>query len=206
MPPLSDEWNDLLPIIKRKGLIESILYGVSYYLNFFLLSRIKILFLRLRGYDIDFSVVLNGKNAFFQSRKHSIKIDKNCRIDNMVTLRTGFDGSITIKQNASINELTILDSQSRLEIGENTLISPFCYICDYDHRFEKTDKPIKDQGYKAKPVIIGPDVWIGARSIILKGVKIGKGAVIGAGSVVIKDIPPYSVAVGSPAKVVKKRK
>ena len=164
------------------------------------------MFLRLRGYDIDFSVVLGGKNAFFQSEKGAIKIGKNCKIDDLVVIKTGFNGSITIKPNVSIYYSTLIDSQSRLEIGENTLISPFCYICNYDHKFENTDKPIKEQGYNPKPVIIGSDVWVGARTVILKGVRIGKGAVIGGGSVVTKDIPPYSVAVGNPARVVKKRR
>ena len=57
-----------------------------------------------------------------------------------------------------------------------------------------------------KPVVIGDDVWIGARVCILPGVTIGQGAVIGACAVVSKDVPAYSVAVGNPARVVKKRK
>ena len=56
-----------------------------------------------------------------------------------------------------------------------------------------------------KDIVVEDDVWIGSRSIILKGVKIGKGSIIGAGSVVTKDIPPYSIACGVPAKVIKKR-
>ena len=55
------------------------------------------------------------------------------------------------------------------------------------------------------PVIIGSDVWVGSGSIILSGVKIGSGAIIGAGSVVVNDVPPYAVAVGNPARVVKYR-
>lgn len=57
-----------------------------------------------------------------------------------------------------------------------------------------------------KPSIIGDNVWIGAKSIVLTGVTIGEGAIIGANSVVTKDIPPYCVAVGSPAKVIYNRK
>ena len=197
------DWTEL---IRRKGLIESFLVGLNYFFNYLLLSKIKILFLRLRGYKIDFSVLLGGENSFFQSRKGSIKIASNCSLSNQVMIKTGFGGSIVIRPKVIINQGTFIDIQSHLEIGENTLISPFCYICDYDHNFENIDKPIKDQGYNSKPIIIGSDVWIGAKSIILKGVKIGKGSVIGAGSVVVKDIPSYSVAVGNPAKVIKTKK
>lgn len=56
-----------------------------------------------------------------------------------------------------------------------------------------------------KPIVIEDDVWIAARVNVMAGVTIGKGSVIGAGSVVTKDIPPYSIAVGTPAKVIKKR-
>jgi acetyltransferase-like isoleucine patch superfamily enzyme len=56
---------------------------------------------------------------------------------------------------------------------------------------------------QSKPIILEDDVWLGARVIVLKGVTIGQGAVIGAGSVVTRDIPPHSVAVGQPARVVK---
>ena len=63
------------------------------------------------------------------------------------------------------------------------------------------------QGFSnVKPVVIGDDVWLGRRAIILPGVCIGNGSIIGAGAVVTKDIPPFSVAVGVPAKVIKDRK
>jgi maltose O-acetyltransferase len=64
-----------------------------------------------------------------------------------------------------------------------------------------------DQGFKDKePVIIEDDVWIGARVIILPGVKIGKGSIVGAGAVVTKDVEPYSIVAGVPAKLIRKRK
>ncbi|MFC1825969.1 DapH/DapD/GlmU-related protein [Thermodesulfobacteriota bacterium] len=68
------------------------------------------------------------------------------------------------------------------------------------------DKPLQEQGWVKQPVTIGKEVWVGMGVLILPGVTIGDGAIIGAGSVVIKDIPPYTVAVGNPCKVIKKRK
>ncbi len=94
---------------------------------------------------------------------------------------------------------------NKLEIGEDSLIAPFCYIIDYDHSFSDVKVPISKQGFASKPVSIGSDVWIGVRAVILKGVTIGDGSVIGAGSVVTSDIPPNSIAVGVPARVIERR-
>lgn len=92
----------------------------------------------------------------------------------------------------------------RVEIGQDCLISPFCYIIDSDHGFQK-GLPIRSQKYTINPVVIGDDVWIGVGSAVLKGVSIGAGSVIGARSVVTKDIPESVIAVGSPARVVKEK-
>jgi maltose O-acetyltransferase len=86
-------------------------------------------------------------------------------------------------------------------------MGPEVVIYTQNHSSKRTDITMQEQGFdNAKPVIIGNDVWIGRRVIILPGVIIGKGSVIGAGAVVSKNIPAYSVAVGNPAKVVKNRK
>jgi maltose O-acetyltransferase len=99
-----------------------------------------------------------------------------------------------------------LDGAGNLEIGDNCLLAQNVSIFTANHRFNRTDIPIKNQGYDKRPVVIGSDVWIGANVIILPGVKIGNGCVIGAGSVVTKNIPNLSVAAGVPARIVKKRK
>lgn len=93
-----------------------------------------------------------------------------------------------------------------ITIGQDVMMGPEVVIYTSGHEFGATDIPMMDQGSTAaKPVIIGDDVWIGCRAIIMPGVTIGNGCVIGAGAVVTKDVPPYSVAVGVPAKVVKNR-
>lgn len=91
-------------------------------------------------------------------------------------------------------------------IGDNVIMAPDCLILTSNHNFNRTDVPIKYQGNGAeKPVYIGNDVWIGARVIILPGLKIGNGVVIGAGTVVTKDVPDYSIIVGNPGRIVKTR-
>ncbi len=92
-------------------------------------------------------------------------------------------------------------------IGDYVMMGPEVVIYETNHCFDRTDIPMCEQGFQEpQPVHIGNDVWIGRRVIILPGVTIGDGCVIGAGAVVTKDIPPYSVAVGNPARVVRSRK
>lgn len=92
------------------------------------------------------------------------------------------------------------------DIGKYVMMGPNCMIYTRNHEFKKKDVPMLFQGYQeSKKVIIEDDVWIGGRVIILPGVKVGKGAIIGAGSVVTKDVDPYSIVAGNPAKKIKER-
>ena len=95
--------------------------------------------------------------------------------------------------------------EGEIFIGNNVLIGPYCILRAADHEFRNPNKLIKEQGHRSGRIVIEDDVWLGARVTVLKDVTIGKGSVIGAGSVVTKDIPPYSIAVGVPAKVIGKR-
>jgi maltose O-acetyltransferase len=91
-------------------------------------------------------------------------------------------------------------------IGKHVMMGPDVVIYTSGHNFDRTDIPMMEQGStEAKPVTIGNDVWIGRRAMIMPGVTVGSGSVIGAGAVVTKNIPPYSVVGGIPAKVIKTR-
>ena len=93
-----------------------------------------------------------------------------------------------------------------LKVGKDVMMGPYVVIVGDSHQFSRTDIPMRIQGIKEYcPVRIEDDVWIGARAIILPGLKIGRGAIIGAGSVVTKDVPPYAICVGNPARVIKYR-
>lgn len=135
----------------------------------------------------------------------AINIGDNARILRNVTISTSESGQISIGNNIHIGESTIIYSDKEIAIKDNVIIGPQNIIVDVDHIYQEVDIPIIDQGYNAKKVIIEEDVWISSHCCIIKGVTIGKGSVIGAGSVVNKDISPYSVACGVPAKVIKKR-
>ncbi len=92
-------------------------------------------------------------------------------------------------------------------IGKNVMMGPYVIFYTQNHCMSNPDIPMREQGMdKLKPITIKDDVWIGARVIVLPGVTIGKGSIVGAGAVVSKDVPPYSVFVGNPGRVVKNRK
>jgi acetyltransferase-like isoleucine patch superfamily enzyme len=86
------------------------------------------------------------------------------------------------------------------------MMSPRVSIYSENHLFDDPELSIKEQGVKREFVKIEDDCWIAANTVILAGVTIGRGSVIAAGSVVTKDVPPYSIVGGVPAKVIKSRK
>lgn len=193
--------------IKESGMFEFLFLTSSIFLKK-ISSTFKITILRLRGYRIDYSTLLGNHISFFQSKKNSISIGKNVFIGDGVRIKAGFSGKITIGNNVYIHDYSFIFAHEKLTIGDNTLISPQVFITDFNHKFphSKYKRLIaSEKGYLSKTVKIGKNVWIGAQSIILPGVNIGDDAVIGAGSVVTKSIPANSVAVGNPARIIKKQ-
>ena len=96
------------------------------------------------------------------------------------------------------NENVTITCANHIKIGKNAHIAREAVIRDYDGHY------IETPDYRtSKPVIIGDNVWIGYRAMILKGVTIGDGAVIAANSVVTKDVPPFSIVAGNPAKIIR---
>lgn len=123
-----------------------------------------------------------------------VNIEQNARFSSKVSLGD-FSG---IGVNASIHGTCV--------IGKYVMMGENCTIITRNHAHGRTDIPMMHQGFEEeRPVCIEDDVWIGDNVTILPGVNIGKGSIIGAGAVVTHDIPPYSVAVGIPAKVIKSR-
>jgi len=152
-----------------------------------------------------------GKN-FSYERDVSVKNEGNIEIGDNVEFAQGVHlasyakgAKITIGANSFIARYTMLCAYDKIEVGQNCMIAPFCYISDFNHNYDSLDVPIKSQPNKITPVIIEDDVWIGAGASVLPGVTIGKGSVIGARAVVNESIPPYSIAVGIPAKIIKNR-
>ena len=113
--------------------------------------------------------------------------------------------TLTIGNNSNIGDFNFIGVRGKIEIGNNVLIGPRVNFHAENHIFSELSIPIKEQGESRKGIVVEDDVWIGAGSIILDGVIIGQGAVIAAGSVVNKDVEPYAIVGGVPAKMIKKR-
>ena len=116
-----------------------------------------------------------------------------------------FPENVRLGNNLIFNRNVSITARSKVSIGNNVLFGPNVVINDSNHLFIDKDKPITQQGHTAKEIIIEDDVWIASNSVILKGVHIGKGAVVAAGSVVTKDVEPYTVVAGAPARKIKNR-
>ncbi len=95
---------------------------------------------------------------------------------------------------------------SHVTIGNDVMMGPDCMLFTSNHGMQSTQIPMwKQKSTEPDPILIGNDVWIGARVIILPGVTVGDGAVVGAGSVVTKDVPSYAIVAGNPAKLIRMR-
>lgn len=139
---------------------------------------------------------------------HNIAIGAKVFINNGAWLEAihSFDTTpvLTIKARTYIgNHAHIIATQS-IVIEENALIADRVYIADYVHGFRDPATPIRDQPLEARsPVRIGAGAWIGENAVLI-GCRIGRQSVIGANSVVTSDIPDYCVAVGAPARVIRR--
>lgn len=118
---------------------------------------------------------------------------------------TTYGGSIEIGADAYIGPYCVLYGHGGLSIGRNTMIGAHTVIIPANHGFERVDVPMSAQPLTSKGIVIGEDVWIGSGCRILDGAHIGGGSVIGAGSVVTKNIDPFSIALGVPARIVGSR-
>ncbi|MFH1716903.1 MAG: acyltransferase [Planctomycetota bacterium] len=132
--------------------------------------------------------------------RHRLKLGRKSLIETSAVVCT-WHGDVILDDGASVGIGSIVIGPVRL--GENSACSQYCAISGQSHCYEDVSVNFLRQGFKIDPVVIGRNVWIGSNTVILPGVKIGDNSVIGAGSTVVKDIPPYTVAVGKPAKIIK---
>lgn len=112
------------------------------------------------------------------------------------------DAAISIAHDSYVGFGSIIVARQSITIGAHALIAEYVTIRDQDHDYGG-EGPLSESGFVTAPVVVGDNVWVGAKATITKGVTIGASAVIGANSVVTSDIPANSVAVGNPARVIR---
>ena len=116
------------------------------------------------------------------------------------------NGDIEIDDRANIGFNCEIFSGGRVRLGKNTLVAAYTYLVGGDHLHDRTDVPVLDQGRVAKGIEVDDNVWLGAHVVIADGARVGRDAIIGAGAVVRGEIPPFQIAAGIPAKVIRDRR
>ncbi len=164
------------------------------------------------------------QNAWESYRIHGIKLPRGSLIElpKAVKIGSGFSlgrdcrlychkpeaGSrLVIGDRVALNDGVVInaDSGGQITLGNDVIIGPNSILRGANHVFEDTARPIREQNHAPGTITLEQDVWLGAGVIVLPNVTIGRGTVVGAGSVVTRDLPPFSVAVGIPARVTKER-
>ena len=137
----------------------------------------------------------------FAVRRFIKDCGKNVNIEHGAVLSS----KVSISDNSGIG----IDCELRgaVTIGKNVMMGPECIFFSRNHSFDRVDIPMCQQGFQEeKPIVIGDDVWLGRRVMIMPGIHIGTGAIVAAGAVVSKNVPEYALVAGNPAVIKKFRK
>ena len=149
-------------------------------------------------------VYLSEHVRLISEKTGHIRIGDGTKIGTMSILEDR-GGEITIGHHSAVNSFSVLYGHGGLHIGNNVIMATHLVMIPSAHIMDDPNRPIAEQGETKRGITIEDNVWIGAGVTVLDGVTIGEGSVIGAGSVVTRSIPPRSVAVGVPAKVIRTR-
>ncbi|WP_415333919.1 acyltransferase [Clostridium perfringens] len=157
-----------------------------------------------KGINIGNNVLIDALSTTGVNIGDNVKIGDYTRIlctGSIKNMGKGFK----IGNNCGIGEYCFFGAAGGIEIGNDVIMGQNVRFHSENHNYDLLDIPIRIQGVNNKGIKVGNDCWIGSGVVILDGVSIGDGCVIGANTLVSKDIPSYSIAVGNPAKVIKKR-
>jgi len=155
-------------------------------------------------------------NPFVHQRGSRARICRSARLDVLPFRKFSLGANATIEDfcviNNGLGDVSI-GSWSRVgigsvvigpvRIGQQVIVAQHVVISGMNHSYEALDRPIRQQPPTARAIVLEDECWIGANAVITAGVRIGKHAVVAAGSVVTKDVPPYSVVAGNPARLLR---
>jgi acetyltransferase-like isoleucine patch superfamily enzyme len=143
--------------------------------------------------------------------REGVRFGDNVTVGSFAMIRpSGYYGreigqGVVIGDRSNIGAYCYLGATGGITIGREVLMGPRVSLFAENHNFERTDITIREQGCTRKRIVIEDDCWLASGSIILAGVTLGKGSIVAAGAVVTKDVPPYSIVAGSPARVIRSR-
>lgn len=112
---------------------------------------------------------------------------------------------ISIGEHVLINRGTYVTAHDEVSIGDGALIGPYVVINSGNHRYADRSRPMRQQNHETAPIVIGDDVWIGGHAVVLMGVELGRGCIVGAGAVVTRDVAPFAIVGGVPARQIGER-
>jgi acetyltransferase-like isoleucine patch superfamily enzyme len=143
-------------------------------------------------------------NVLEALREGRLEIGPGVLLEPNVWITMPGDARVRIGAGTFLNMGVMVAAQQLVEIGEHCMLANGCFVSDASHRYDDPHKPITWQGFESKgPTCIGDDCWLGANVAVTSGVTIGQRCVIGANSVVTRDVEPFSIAAGAPAKVIR---
>ncbi len=196
------------PVRKLVAFKYLIPFAIFWYVSRYVRQKLIVLWFRVFGKygfrKIGKDVVIDGLPSFIWPCSN-IVLGDFVRIGKRCVFQGGPDSKINIGNKVTVNDGCFITALFGISIGDGSSIGEYTSIRDYNHKFDNPTIPIKEQDYYGSSIEIGKDCWIGRGCIILAGVKIGDGAVIGANSVVNKDVLPFSIVAGIPAKIIKMR-
>lgn len=149
-----------------------------------------------------------GYRLGYRLRRVAVRrIFRRCGDDVIVKSRVYFGRGANVEVGHRSQLGIGLRADSEFSLGNDVIMGPDVVIMSWGHCFDRTDVPMNQQGAcEVKPVVVGDDVWLGTRAILMPGVHIGDHAVVGAGAVVTADVPDYAVVAGVPARVLRDRR
>ena len=183
-------------------IIENRLYGFAYWRQLYRFIKFKL-----------FHPGIRTEGFVFLPKKYDIGKGKNAKftIGAWVWIGSGcafraHEGHLSIGRKTTFGGNNTINCYQRVEIKEECLFADNIYIVDFDHWYVDPIMSIRSQGIRKEDIVMGPNVWVAEKATILRGTTIGEGAVIGAMSLVIRDVPPYAVVGGVPARIIKYRR
>ncbi len=144
-------------------------------------------------------------NVLEALREGRLEIGAHTLFEPDVWITAPGEARIRIGQGSFLNIGVMVASVELVEIGDHCMLANHCFVTDGNHRFDDPELPVPWQGFTtAGPTRIGDNTWLGANVVVTSGVTIGERCVIGANSVVTKDVEPFTIAAGVPARALRR--